>query len=236
VIGQSGDVGQDDGIVSGQAQSSQLVLSMTGACPYYDSVHRTLPREIAGSELSAHVVANIRYTYNLQALRKYTAKYNLGAFVRKLQQSESHGGLFSTKTINRLIEDEHTNDWFQITTYSEDGRETFDPQFAQTIKAEMIDRALKNIALLVTGEPVAAPQLSQPKANGASVASGELRKCPYLYCQVGAAVLDVANAIFGKSTSVAEYIHTHDTWVTETESDFNMLPFEGTLTFTPRKN
>ncbi len=228
----AGDDNQDNGVVGGEGQSSQVTFSLAGACPFYNSSTEQMASKISAKQLSAHAVANLTYMYELQSLKKYTAKYNLGAFVRRVQSSESKGGFFSTKTINKLIVDEKTTDWFEITTYTEDGRDVYDAGFAQMIKAQMIDRALKNISVLINGDPVEAPAMTQPPANGASAASKELRKCPHLYCQVGAGVLDVANAIFGKSKSVAEYIHNHDTWVTETESSYNMFPFLGTVPFT----
>lgn len=225
--------GQDEegGVVGGEGQSSQIVLSLAGACPYYNSSTKKMVTKLSAKELNAQATANLAYVYELQSLKKYEAKYNLGAFIRRVQSSESKGGFFSSKTVNRLIEEEKTHDWFEITTYTEDGRDVYDAGFSQMIKAQIVDRALRNIALFINGESVAAPQQTQPGPNGATVAAKELRKCPHLYCQVAAGVLDVANAIFGKSTSVAEYVKTHDTWVTETESTFNMMSFVGTVPF-----
>ena len=231
---QEGELGSDSGIQSGEAQSAQVEFSLTGACPYYDSQRNRFPVELSAKDLAAHVTANIRYVYELEVHRGYTAKYNLGAFMRRLQTSTKKGGFFSSKTINKLIVEENTKDWFEIEMHSEDGRSEYDPEFAQTVKAQMIERALSNISLLVTGQPIAAPQSTNPQANGAEVGARELRKCPHIYCQAGAAALDVANAIFGSSQSVADYIRTHDTWVTETEKDRRMFPFHGTVTFTAK--
>jgi hypothetical protein len=232
ITDQQGDIG--DAVDAGQAQSGQLVLALTGACPYYDSKRHSFPSSLSAKDLAAHMVANVRYVYELQANKGYKARYNLGAFLRRVQSSEKKGGFFSSKTINKLIVEEETKDWFEIEIYAEDGRIDHDQDFAQTIKAQVIDRALSNIALFVNGDPVAAPTQTQPGPNGASVAAGALRKCPYLYCQAGAAVLDVANAIFGRSESVAEYIRKHDTWVEETVKERRPLTFHGTVEFTAK--
>ena len=226
-----GEIGNDEGVISGDAQSGQLGLSLFGACPYYDSDSRSFPENLNSQELTAHMTANVRYSYELQAHRNYKLKYQLGAFVSKLSSSESKGGFFSSKTINKLIVEEKSEDWFDIKVESEDGRFVYDNDFAQLMKAQVIDRAIRYIARLIQGEPIEAPRLSTPNPNGAEVAAKELQKCPYVYCQAGAAILNVANAIFGSGQSVAEFVKRHDTWVQETSSEKKPLKFEGTVDF-----
>jgi len=224
-------IANDQGVLSGESQSGQLTLSLLGACPYYNSVSKTMPSKISATELASHMVAKVEYEYDLQAQRNYKLKYNLGAFVSRIQSSESKGGLFSSKTINKLIVEEKTSDWFEILVEAEDGRWVYEDQFAQIMKAQVVDRAVRNIAMLVQGAPIAAPGLANPGPNGAETASKELRKCPNVYCQAGAAILDVANAIFGSKSSVAEFVRNHSTWVIEESQERKPLQYRGIVDF-----
>jgi hypothetical protein len=218
----------------GSALSGQLSLSLTGACPFYDFNKKAMPEKIAGAKLSAYLAGGVSYTYYLASERSYWAKYNLGAFARRVQSSESHGGFFSSSTANKLIVEKDSHDWFQFKSLSDDPRHLFEENLRTTVKAELIDRVWKQIALVTVGGPEQAPAISTPKANGAEVGASQLQKCPYIYCQIGAAVLTVADAIFGSSNAVAEFISTNDHWSEETVTETSMFPFTQTVAFEAR--
>lgn len=223
---------EDGGVIFGGALTGQMVLSLVGACPYYDVKNdRMITEHLTGKDLSKYMAANVSYAYNLSVNRAYTAKYNLASFFRRLETSESKGGFFSSKTINRLIVEKNSKDWFEFKSNVEDGRHDFDQSLEATVKAELIDRVFKQINLLAVGPGEQAPGLSTPNPNGAEVGAKNLRKCPYVYCQVGAAVLDIANAIFGSSSSVSEFIQKNDFWAVDDVSESKALPFLGTVNF-----
>jgi hypothetical protein len=229
--GTTGGTGEGS-VMFGGILSGQLTLSLLGACPYYDvGSGRMKTQKLDGRSLAPYFTANVAYTYNLAAGRAYTASYNLASFFRRLQTQQSSGGFFSTSTVSRLIVEKNSTDWFRFTSHSDDPRQEFEDSLRSTVKAELIDRAFKQIALLAVGPGESAPALITPKANGASAAAGELHKCPYLYCQIGAGILDVGNAIFGKSEAVSEFIQRNDFWAKDDVSETKMLPFQGSTTF-----
>jgi hypothetical protein len=227
-----GDPGGEAHSLFGGIVSGQLVLSLVGACPYYDATtHRMKVDHLDGQSLAPYFNANVDYWYGLAVNRSYHAEYNMGEFISRIQSSESHGGFFTSSTINKLIEEKDSHDWFTFKANSQDGRFDFADALRETVKAQLIDRALRQIQMMSLGSGTAAPGFSTPGADGASVAAENLRKCPYIYCQVGAAVLDVANAIFGGSEAVAEFIQNNNHWQKDDVSETQMLPFLGSTVF-----
>jgi len=219
-------------ILFGGVASGQLVLSLIGACPFYDVQHQKMKvTRIEGKTLAPYFNGGVSYEYNLKVNKSYSASYHLANFMRRVQSSESSGGFFSTSTISKLIIEKESNDWFQFTLFSEDPRHEFEDSLRATVKADLIDRAFKQIALLTVGPAEAAPDLIQPKANGAQAGAAALSKCPHLYCQVGAALLEVGNAIFGSTQAVSEFIQRNDFWAKEDVLESKMLPFMGTSVF-----
>lgn len=229
-----GDVGEDRGILSGEAQSGQISFSLLGICPYYNSASRSFPSALTGKELSANMVANVRYVYELQVARNYRMTYNMASMLRRLQTSESRGGFFTTKAINRLIVERSAKDEFDIEVESEDGRWAYDDQMAQTLKAQLIERAMADLNLISQGEPTAAPQATLPSSNGAGTAAKEIGKCPYVYCQIASGVLNIGNAIFGGTSTLNEYINKVDVNMVETSVERKMLTYRGTVNFTTK--
>ena len=220
------------GVIFGGAMSGQIVLSLTGACPMYDEQTQKLKVDkVTDQNLGAYFSASVTYMYNLMANRSYTASYNIAQFFHRLQTSESSGGFFSSSTVNKLIVEKNSSDWFKFQSTSEDPRNQYDDSLEETVKAQLIDRVFKQVAMLSTGPADAAPALTTPKPDGAEVAAQNLQKCPYVYCQIGAAVLEVANAIFGSSSAVSEYIQNNNFWASDQASESKMLPFLGTIVF-----
>ena len=228
----NGEPGSDGAALFGGIASGQVVLSLAGACPFYDKDGRRMKVEkLNAKSLSPYFNAKVDYTYHLAVHRAYQASFDARGFFKQLQESESSGGFFSTKTVNRLIVERDSQGWFEFKSLSEDPHWEFEENLRQTVKAEMIDRVFKQIFMLTSGGPVAAPALTQPGANGAEVGAENLRKCPYVYCQIGAAVLDVANAIWGNKRSLAEFLSTYHGRETEVVDEAKMLPFQGATVF-----
>ncbi len=226
----TGEAAQGAGIYGG-ALSGQIYLSMVGACPYYDvKGHRMKKTDVGSGELAENFNANVTYVYNLAINRSYWAKYNLSSMLRRLQSSESRGGLFSSKTINKLIVEKESGDWFMFRQNTQDPRFEFEDSLRQTVKAELVDRVFKQIGLLAMGTE-GTPPLANPKPNGAAVGAENLRKCPNVYCQIGAAVLDVGNAIFGREEAVSEYIQKNNFWSEDNVEETRTFPFRGTTRF-----
>jgi hypothetical protein len=232
-VAKDGDIGQ--GVDSGEMQSGQIGFSLVGICPYYRASTDSFPSKMTGKDLAANMVANVRYVYELQAERRYKVTYNMGAMLRRLQTSETHNGFFTTSAVNRLIVQRSSSEEFDIQVESEDGRWQYDETMAQTLKAQLLDRAFKDLGLLAENTPATGPVAGAPKANGADVAANEIGKCPYVYCQIASGVLRIASAVFGGSNEMNEYINSVDVKKTETSEDRRMLSYHGTVNFTPVK-
>ncbi len=98
-----------------------------------------------------------------------------------------------------------------------------------------MDEVISNIAL-VKHQVILPPEgASSPGRNGASVASSELRKCYHIYCQIGAAFLDIANATFGGTSKVDQYISRETHWNTETQETRKAFSYVGTMGFAPKE-
>lgn len=216
-------------VLFSDAAGGQIKLSVLGACPFYQN-GRGFPKSLSGKDLSAHLVANLQYSYSLQAYRKYKAEFHLGNMMKRVQTSTKQSGFFSSKTINSLIEEVDSEDWFKLDARSDDPRFSHE-QLRQEIKADLMDRTLKQIAFAKFGTPAEAPALTQPEVHGASVAAGELQKCPHLYCQAGAALLNVLDATFGSTSAVSNFIRRNDFWATDDVEERRMFSYYGSSTF-----
>lgn len=216
--------------IFGESLGGQLVLSLKASCPLYDEGTKAMKKRISKSQLEAYFVANVTYKYYLQAFRKYHAKFNLSNFAKRVESSSKKGGLFSTKTINSLIEEKDSKDWFELTVDSDHPELTYD-DISREVKADLISRVMEQIAIVNTGAPSEAPALVAPPVSGASVAAKELLKCPHIYCQGGAAILGVADAIFGSSEAVSNFIKNNDFWAEDRVEEKKMFEYYGTASF-----
>ena len=191
--------------IFGASLSGNMILSLSGACPYYDSSSQKMPKSLSEDNLTAYLQANLQYTYSLQAFRSYKAEYNLAAFVKRLLESKTEGGFFSSQTVVSFINEEKTSDWFKYESTSNDSR-FFYPYIVQEIKGELIKRVLAQITKAKVGGPVEDTGLASPKPDGASRAAENLHKCPDFYCQAAGFVLDVADSVF-RIDICNEYFH-----------------------------
>lgn len=216
--------------IFGESLGGQLILSLQASCPFYDSKNGEMKRKLSKSQLQAYFVANVTYKYYLQAFRRYHARFNLASMVKRIEKSTKKGGFFSTKTVNSLIEEKSSKDWFEITVDSDHNELSFD-DISREVKADLISRAMEQITLMNTGSPSQAPSIVTPPANGASTAAKELQKCPHIYCQAGAAILGVADAIWGGSEAVSNFIKNNDVWAEDRVEERKMFEYHGTSSF-----
>lgn len=211
------------------AMSGEIDVSNIGAC----AIQRAngSARDFTAKGLNGYVVANAAYSYQLQVKRKVKLWYDYKKLVQIIHEQTTHGGLFSTKTLDSLTDNRSSNEWIGIEFSAEDSRVQFSEEAKKEIRREFLDRALANIVSLQTDSPTPLLGLISPGKNGASAAGDELQKCPNAYCQIGAAGLKVLSTIFGSTSATSSLLKTVSGRQEETMTDAQMIPAYGTYTF-----
>ncbi|MGE0763879.1 MAG: hypothetical protein AB7N80_11425 [Bdellovibrionales bacterium] len=221
----------DSAILFSSAVSGQLVLSLVGACPFYDMKSGQFPDVIEAAKMTSYIAPAVDYIYNVQVNRKYEASYNLAELLKRIQKQSTRGGFFTTRTLHSLVVEQSSQGWFKFKSLSEDPRHQWDEQLAQTIKAGLVARLLQRL----NAKPVApadVPGLIAPGKNGADTASSAMKQCPHIYCQAGAYILQGLSSVFGGSDAVSEYINTQNHWEKETVEESKMVSQMGQVGFT----
>lgn len=219
-------------IAFGDSISGQIVLSLVGACPYLST--DTASNRIDSETLATHMVANLIYKYEVASHRGYIARYNLSNLLRRIESKAQNGGFFSTESLNAIAEGGDSSEWFDIRFNVNSSRFQYSAEeqatLAVTIKKELIDRAIKQVAVLTAG-PAAMGQVPDFMENGANRSASELRKCVHHYCQIGAGILGVANSIWGKSNATAEFHRNNGSWSVDKVQGVQFVPRGGAVTF-----
>ncbi|HPI39750.1 MAG TPA: hypothetical protein PLJ21_03040, partial [Pseudobdellovibrionaceae bacterium] len=221
-------------LTAGQSFSGWVDLSLFGACPLKDPFDDQLPKKLRAKDLSAVMVPNLYYEYNVGGTYKYTAKFKKSGIARKIKEQTSRGGFFSTSGINKILEDRDTKGWFDLQMDCDDPRvcERLKMETALQIKQRLVVEILDQITLSKIGIPLPEGIARPPRSNGAQVAAQGLREnCQHIYCQVGSVVLDVGNSTFGNTTSIDEFINSHEDWVEESVNQTIPVNFSGTQGF-----
>jgi hypothetical protein len=219
--------------------SGQIVLSLVGACPYFEGPY-SARTGINFQELAAYLVANVTYQYEAFVKRGYVAEYNLNNFYKRVETQKKKGGFFSSKTVHSIVEEGDSSDWFKIffdapTTGEFQYTEAEQATISREVKADLIDRAMKRFAFLAGG-PTTPPAVPEMAPTGASSAAKALRKCHLWYCQAGSLGLGVLNSIFGRSTAVSSFQRTNDIWTKDTVRGTKVVTRATTTTFSPDQN
>lgn len=216
-------VDDNQSILFSTAVSGQIKLSLIGACPFYDHVKKTMPETLNTKTLSPYLVSTADYAYQVQVNRSYEASYNMAELFKRIQKQSKKGGFFTSKTIHSLVIEKDSKGWFKFKSLSEDQRHEWDEALAQTVKAELIERALKKIGVDPVGK-AEMPGIIAPGKSGASQIANGISKCPHIYCQAGAFVLSGLDSVFGRSSAIAEFISKNNTWESETVTEKKMVP------------
>ncbi len=218
-------------VVMGDAISGQVVLNYGGACPF---VHDgTIDRDLSESQIDAYLAANFQYRYALQGLKKYSVSYNLASIAKHLQDTHTEGGFFSSRTVNSLYESNESSDEFDLTVESDQESYEYADGLRREVKDEVINRVLRELAGVNNGSRVL-PDLLPPSPHGASVAAGEIQKCPWIQCQITSGTLRVLDSIFGNSSAVANYIKTRNGVSRERVTEKKMFSYAGSSLFSAR--
>lgn len=221
-------------ILVGDAYSGQLILSLTGACPFYNANTGQLAGSLSGDSLTAYLNANLNYSFGLQVHRKYTVSYNLGLLVSKIKTRSSSGGFFSTSSHVSEINNSSATDWFTLKNESNDSRFSYELLVSE-VKADLMNRAIRDITMMEGFSAEEAPQVAARTKNGAQASAEALQKCPNQYCQAAAIGLQALDAIFGSSSSVSTYINNRSAVATDAVNDNKVIQYYGSSTFESQK-
>ena len=223
---------QQTSTIFGNSLGGQVMLSLAGACQYFDESTERL--NIEAKKLSATMVTNVIYTYELAARRSYQASYNLSTLLRRIERKTRNGGFFSTSVTHSIIEDEQDSDWFTINFSLNTGDFDYSPeeqhQITREIKQELLDKAMRQFAVLSSG-PAIPPPLPDLVPSGARVAANELGKCWHWGCQVASATLGVADSIWGKNSATANFHRNNAAWAHESVNGIQFVNRSGSLGF-----
>lgn len=215
--------------IFGGALNGELVVGNLGACAVSSALGSR--NSFTASDIKPYVTASVAYSYQVQVQRRHKLSYDFKELVRVLHEQTKRGGFFSTETLNRVIDERSLDSWIQFDVSSDDTRFEYTDAYVREVKKEFIDRALAQIVALKMGSPAAVLALIEPGKNGAGTISEELGKCPNIYCQIGAAGMNVLNSIFGSSTQTAELIKSVSGRQVETVSEKKMVPVPDTYIF-----
>ena len=223
-----------------------LRLSLIGGCPYY--YKNFLDERSSSDSLEADSSLNQKeYSYGLSMSYLYPvvyrfnleAKYNLYKFYKKVVESGSSGGLFSSRSWKNVTETKIDIDTFEITWLDEGELYTREEkeQIRKTIKTELAGRALQNMgqrAGSATG-PLVAINSYTPQPGALVLAEGLAKTCGWnIYCQGGSWILKGLSSIFGGSSAEASFQSTHDSTSIEKWNQENVMWRAGASSFTEK--
>lgn len=170
------------------------------------------------------------YEYEVAGEIGYSSRFNVAELYERIQTSGSRGGFFSRRRYTSVTENSEFDSSFDIRFFSDSGSGYTDELKQQIIQDEKefaVDQLFKEfLALSSSGGQLPVPQLDG-SPNGAQAASAALSKCPNLYCQVGAALLGVADAIWGSSKATSHFRRTREFEYNKTVRDQRMFSFRG---------
>lgn len=216
----------------GNSASGQVVFSALGACAI--GLYSGSP--IDTSSIYPRLIANATYRYFVQSERKYKVKYNLVEIYKRIKKVSSSNGLFRSSYETSITNMSTSDEVISVTIESEDPLNAFPDsvEFIADIKRGVLDRALAQVAKAYLPRDSAASLPAVGAGSpGAPKIADSLRKCPNLYCQAGAVVLDLGSALFGGADAASNYLEQNNIAAEESVSDKRMIPQFSTFSFRP---
>lgn len=213
--------------------SGMVELSLLGACALRNPMTNKIPYSMNSKKFSAFLAAKLSYEYDLQSTVAYKASYSRGGLAKKIREASTRGGVFTSKTLSKLITSASSESWFDYTYTCDDSRacEEAHEKNIVAIKKRLMDEVISNIALIKTDHVLPPQGAPAPGRTGADVASEELRKCTNKYCQIAAGVLDVADAVAGSTSKVDEFINSEAHRAYEDSSTRRAFAYQGSMGF-----
>lgn len=227
---------KQDQMMNGSASGS-VELSLLGACPLRNRLSGKLDERLSTKKFSSLLIANLSYEYELITTVSYKAEYSKGGMAEKIRKSSTKGGFFKTSTTSKLITSASSESWFDYYYSCDDSRacEEAHQENILDIKKRLMDEVLANISLVKIGYELTPEAAGTPGRNGASASAEALRKCQHVYCQAGAAVLDIANSTFGGTNKYDSYVNKEQHRTVETSETKKPFSYHGSMGFAPKE-
>jgi len=215
--------------------SGEVRLSLLGACPLRLKSTNTLPTNIPASRLAAALTANMTFGYEMRVQRRISVEFKLGELAKQIRKMSTSGGFFKTESLSSLLNLSSTTAWFKYDSDCNDAR-ICEVENAQTImerKSFAIDQVMQSLARVQVENPIQRVDSAPPGKSGVAVGSDFLKSkdCMFKYCRIGAAVLDVVDAVVGGSSRYDNYVKQNDSWVKDEWNQNKMVEYKGTLGF-----
>lgn len=209
----------------GGSLSANVTLSLPATCALEQQTR-------GGNGVSAHIVLNAFYKYNVLTKRRYHVEYKMHNVYNFIKTHVKKNGFFRSRSSTDVREFIQNEASFKIKTFSEDPDNAFpkDQEFLEEIRSKALDLALQKLG----ATPKELPANEAAPEAGAKVAAGALSKCPYMYCQVGAWALNLTHSLFGSSTSSASYLRDIKDQVVEEVEDDRTVSKYGSMGFVAR--
>jgi hypothetical protein len=203
-----------DGAGGAGSFSGSMQLTMFGTCDIARENFGDFPTNLKYRDVAGILTPTVTYEYAIGGTCKYTTRYNLSTLASIIKSQSSSGGLFQTSTASSIAERTDASSWFNLEMSCDDKRVEEKVKFAKAteIKQQLMQQVLDQISIAKLGYNVQPSESGQPGKSGAQVGAEALHQCPHVYCQVGAVVLDVAQAAFGGTSKTDEFIKTQTTW------------------------
>ncbi len=160
----------------------------------------------SAEQIKGDIVVNRFNEYTVHLRGGFKVSYNYSEIIKEIHKQTKKRRLFKNKTKNSKLKFTSFEEIIKFESITEEKDIGLSVEELNDVRKSIIDRALKKIVTLKTGNPVVALKLLQPDANnGADIAANELSKCLHLYCQIGSAGLKVLSGIFGGSSTMTEF-------------------------------
>lgn len=186
-------------ITSGQAVALGVTLSRLGACG------ENLVRKGA-----------FYYTFPSFGYVKGSVSFNKWKTYKKIEETKSRGGLFTTKTAHKLHEEMKEGQDFVFNVETDDESGTDYEAMKERMRAMLLQELLTSWAEVNTlGSGEGSLAMPNPRANGADVAGDAALKCPHVYCQAAGYALKTFSAIWGRQVSNSEVERAWNVTLTE---------------------
>lgn len=194
-------------IVFGAAVGFQMGINLFGACQlaarssYQAGAH-------SANGLAGMLAGTVTYKYQLGVTRSIKVKYNEKQLYCLIKKNTVSNGFFKSSSASSIAEDSQLNRWLQVEIENQDSAADFvnHDKLLLDLRREYLDRALINVARSYLTKEQA--KMLDPGHQGAADMASELRKCPDLYCQIGAFALDLGSALFGGTETTSSNCST----------------------------
>jgi hypothetical protein len=228
-----------DSSIMGASLSGQVKLTVIGTCNLLRSPSTASARARGNFDgIAAFLTPNVIYSYEVQTRRTYSARHNLAEVFKKIVKVKTKSGLFSSSSHRSVTDENESRDWFEFKSYTEDPDNAFpnENEFRQTIKAEILDRTLAQLArTYLPKEGSSNIPAAELPAPGAPAIADNLRGMKNKFAQAGAILLDLGHALCGSSSASDSFLRSVDIWTEEVVDELKMVTEFSSFSFVSEK-